>query len=119
MPAVAATRPATVGAAFLLRLERGDLRRDHCLLHPAEQVPGLGQRQAEPLRLQAVALQRGDLVDEGTGVGLGLDDDLDAHAHGHGYPGRMAMGHDGLTAHILSWSRARWTRESAGNRGNG
>jgi hypothetical protein len=91
MSAVAAPRPAAVGAAFLLRLERGDLRGDHRLLHPTEQILGLRQRQAESLRLQAVALQRGDLVDEGNGVGLGLDDDLDSHPHGPDSPGRMVM----------------------------
>src|SRR5206468_1911046 len=72
MPAVAATTLAAVGAAHLIGLKHGDLRGDHRLLHAAEQALGLGQRQAEPLRLQRAPLQRGDLVDDGDGVGLGL-----------------------------------------------
>ena len=91
MPAVAGTRSAAGGTALLLRHELGDLRGDHRLLHPAEQVLGLRQRQAESLRLQRAALQRGDLLDDGGQRRLGLDDDLDPHAHGLPLPDSPAV----------------------------
>jgi hypothetical protein len=81
MAALAGPRSAAIGAALLLGHGLGDLLGDDGLLHPAEQVLGLGKRQAESIRLLRAAFQRGDLLDDGRDVGHGLVDGLDAPAH--------------------------------------
>src|SRR5262249_21885140 len=92
MPALAGAQPAAVGAADLLRDELGHLVGDHGLLHAAEQILGLGECQAETLRLQRAALELGDFLNHGRFVGVGLDDHLNPYAHG--WP-------------LLRWSAAR------------